>query len=158
MRIVTKAVWILGILVFAAPLAAPKGATDVEPGSILIVFKDGRQQSFRMADISRIEFNSPAERASVSQAHFLGQWRVGNGLGGTFLITLKPEGVARKTLGSEDGMWTVVNGEARIAWDDGWHDCIRKVANKHEKAAYKPGSSLSGPPENVAEAVYIEAH
>ena len=158
MRFVKNTIWFLGILICAVPLAAPRAATEAEPGSILIVFKDGRQQSFRMAEIARIEFNSPAERASVSQGRFLGQWRVGNGVGGTFLITLKPEGVARKTQGSEDGMWTVMNGEARIAWDDGWHDCIRKVGNKYEKAAYKPGSSLSGAPDNVAEAIYIEAH
>ena len=158
MRYVTKTVWILGMLVFVAPLAAPKAATEVEPGSIVIVFRDGRQQSFRLADIARIEFNSPAEKASAGQARFLGEWKVGNGAGGTFLITLKPDGVARKTLHSEGGTWTVVNGEAHIAWDDGWHDIIRKVGSRYEKAAYSPGSSLSGPPNNVAEAVYTEAH
>ncbi len=158
MRILTKAVWILGLLLFVAPLATAKAAAEVEPGSIVIVFRDGHQQSFRLAEIARIEFNSLVERASASQAHFLGQWRVGDGMGGTFVITLKPEGVAHKTLGSGGGMWTVVNGEARIAWDDGWHDFIRKNNNKYEKAAYRPGSSLSGPPEHVAEAVYIEAH
>jgi hypothetical protein len=158
MRFVTKTGWILAILVFVAPLAAPKAATDAESGSIVIVFRDGRQQSFRLADIARIEFNSPEEKASAGQARFLGQWRVGNGVGGTFLITLKPDGVASKTLGSKSGMWTVMNGEVRIAWDDGWHDFIRKVNGKYEKAAYSPGSSLSGAPSNVAEAVYIEAH
>jgi hypothetical protein len=158
MRFVTKSGWVLGMLMFVIPLAAPKAATEVEPGSIVIVFRDGHQQSFRLSDIARIEFNSPAEKASASQARFLGQWKVGDGAGGTFLITLKPEGVAHKNLGSGGGMWTIVNGEAHIAWDDGWHDFIRKVDNRYEKAAYSPGSSLSGPPSNVAEAVYIEAH
>ena len=157
MRYVTKTVWILGMLVFVAPLAAPKAATEVEPGSIVIVFRDGRQQSFRLADIARIEFNSPAEKASVGQARFLGEWKVGNGAGGTFFITLKPDGVAHKTLNSVDGTWTVVNGEAHIAWDDGWQDIIRKVGGRYEKVAYSPGSSLSGPPNNVAEAVYTES-
>ena len=158
MRFMTKTGWILGILVFVTPWAAPKAATEVEPGSIVIVFRDGRQQSFRLADIARIEFSSPAGKASADQARFLGEWKVGDGTGGTFLITLKPDGVARKTLGSERGMWTVVNDEAHIAWDDGWHDIIRKVGSKYEKAAYSPGSSVSGSPANVAEAVYIEAH
>ena len=63
MRYVTKTVWILGMLMLVAPLAAPKAVTEVESGSIVIVFRDGRQQSFRLADIARIEFNSPAERA-----------------------------------------------------------------------------------------------
>jgi hypothetical protein len=158
MRYVTKTVWILGMLVFVAPLAAPKAATEAESGSIVIVFKDGRQQSFRLADIARIEFNSPVEKASPGRARFLGEWKCGNGAGGTFFITLEPDGVARKTLGSEAGKWTVVNGEAHIAWDDGWHDIIRKVGARYEKVAYSPGSSLSGPPDNVAEAVYTEAH
>jgi len=158
MRYVTKVGWILGMLLLAAPLGAPKTATEAEPGSFVIVFKDGRQQSFRVADIARIEFNSPAERVSASSARFLGQWKVGNGVGGTFIITLKPDGVARKTLGSEGDMWTVVNGEAHIAWDDGWHDFIRKVDGKYEKAAFRPGADLSGSPDHVAEAAYIEAH
>jgi hypothetical protein len=159
MRFVTKTGWVLGMLLIAAPLAAPKAATDVEPGSIVIVFKDGRQQSFRLADIARIEFTSvSAGKVSVSQGRFLGQWKVGDGKGGTFRITLKPDGVARKTLGSGSGMWTVVNGEARIAWDDGWRDVIRKNGSRYEKAAYSPGSSLSGVPAHVVEAVYIEAH
>jgi len=130
MRFMTKTGWILGMLVFVTPGAAPKAATEVEPGSIVIVFRDGRQQSFRLADIARIEFSSPAGKASADQARFLGEWKVGDGTGGTFLITLKPDGVARKTLGSERGTWT----------------------------AYSPGSSVSGSPANVAEAVYIEAH
>ncbi|MGA3164733.1 MAG: hypothetical protein ABSF14_01300 [Terriglobia bacterium] len=158
MRFLTKTGWVLGILVFVAPLAAPKAATEVEPGSIVIVFRDGRQQSFRLADIARIEFSSPAGKASAGQARFLGEWKVGDGAGGKFLITLKPDGVARKSLGSVGGTWTVVNGEAQIAWDDGWHDVIRKAGSKYEKAAYSPGSSLSGQPDNVAEAVYTEAH
>jgi hypothetical protein len=158
MRYVTKTVWILGMLLLVAPLAAPKAATEVEPGSIVIVFRDGRQQSFRLADIARIEVNPRAEKASVGQAHFLGEWKAGDGAGGTFVITLEPDGVARKTLGSEAGTWTVVNGEAHIAWKDGWHDIIRKVGSRYEKVAYSPGSSLSGPPNNVAEAVYTEAH
>ena len=158
MRFVTKTGWVLGILVFVAPLAAPKAATEVEPGSIVIVFRDGRQQSFRLADIARIEFSFPAGKASAGQARFLGEWKVGDGAGGTFFITLKPDGVARKTLGSEGGTWTVVNGEAHIAWDDGWRDIIRKVGSRYEKAAYSPGSSLSGTPNNVAESVYTEAH
>jgi hypothetical protein len=158
MPFVTKTRWILGILVFFAPLVAAKAETKVEPGSIVIVFKDGHQQSFRLADIARIEFSSPADRASAGQARFLGEWKVGNGIGGTFIITLKPDGVAHKTLGSVNGTWTVINGEAQVAWDDGWHDVIRKVGSKYEKAAYSPGTSLSGSPSNVAEAIYTEPH
>jgi len=158
MRLMAKAGWVLGILVFAAPCAAPKAPAEADPGSIVIVFKDGRQQTFHLTEISRIEFTAPAERVSAGQARFLGQWKVGDGSGGTFIITLRPNGEAHKTKDSSNGIWTLVNGEPRIAWDDGWHDVIRKNGNHYEKAAYSPGSDLSGSPSNVAEAVYIEAH
>ena len=158
MRFVTKVGWLLGIVAIAAPLAAPKAAREPEPGSIVIVFRDGRQGSFRLADIAHIEFTSSAAVESASQARFLGEWKVGDGTGGTFVITLKPGGVAYKTKGPGKGTWTVVNGAAQISWEDGWHDVIRKVGSKYEKAAYSPGSSLSGEPNNVDSAVYTEAH
>lgn len=138
MRSLTKTGGVLGMLLLVAPLAAPKAATEVETGSIVIVFKDGRQQTFRVADIARIEFNSSTERVSASQGRFLGEWRVGDGTGGTFLITLKPDGVAHKTLGSGGGVWNVVNGEARIAWDDGWHDVTGSAAAGMKRRPIRP--------------------
>ena len=50
-----------------------------------------------------------------------------------------------------------MDGEARIAWDDGWHDVIRKVGTKHEKVAFEPGKSLSETPNNVTNAVNTSA-
>jgi hypothetical protein len=47
----------------------------------------------------------------------------------------------------------VVDGEARIAWDDGWHDAIRKVGTKHEKVAFEPGKTFSDEPSNITDAV-----
>lgn len=150
----------LALLVIAAPVATPKQkpAKDSGQSSILIVFKDGRQQSYPLADISRIEFNSPTSSVlPAGSARFLGDWKVGDGNGGTFIISLKPDGQAHKTNGGGgEGTWKVVNGEARVSWDDGWHDVIRKVGNKYEKAAYSPGRSLDEDPSNVAEAVYTE--
>ncbi len=159
MRSLHQVVGILAILMFAASTATPKEkpAKDEGQSSILIVFKDGRQQSFRLADIARIEFNAPASNAlTAGSARFLGDWKVGIGTGGTFIITLKPDGQAHKSLGSGSGTWSVVNGEARVSWDDGWHDIIRKVGSKYQKAAYEPGKSLSDEPSNVAEAIYTE--
>ena len=72
-------------------------------------------------------------------------------------ITLKSNGDATKSIGSTHGTWVVVDGEARIAWDDGWHDVIRKVGSKHEKFAYEPGKSLDDEPSNVTNAVNLEA-
>ena len=163
MRNLTKGACVLGMLVFGAPMItprpgpAPKGDQD----SITIVFKDGHQQSFRLADIARIDFEPSAGSVpAAGRNHFTGEWKVGvgGGLGGTFLITLEPDGQARKTLGSTHGIWTVVGGEAHINWDDGWHDAIRRVGNKYQKVAFSPGSSFSGTPANVTDAVYTESN
>lgn len=159
MRSLVRVVWILTVLVCVVPAAAPKPrpAEEGGPGAIVIVFKDGRRQSFRVEDIARIEFNSPGSSAIVAgRAHFLGRWKVDDGMGRKFFITLKPDGVARKTLGSEKGTWTVVDGAAQVSWDDGWHNVLRKLGNKYEKAAYAPGRSLTGEPSNVTAAEYTE--
>jgi hypothetical protein len=142
----------------ATPL--PKPASGDDDRSLVIVFKDGHRQTFRLADIARIEFSTPTTTAtsSVRRAQFLGVWKVGVGgdNSGTFLITLKRDGVAEKTMGSHNGTWKVVNGEARCKWEDGWTDVIRRNGNLWEKAAWSNGRSLDEPPDNVAEAVYTE--
>lgn len=119
----------------------------------MIVFKDGRQQNIAAADISRIEFETDPGTASMpGRAHFLGKWKVGNGNGGTFFITLEENGEARKSIGERHGTWSIVNGEAHIAWDDGWHDAIRRVGMQHQKFAFQPGKSFEDPPSNVTTA------
>jgi hypothetical protein len=119
---------------------------------VLIVFKDGRQQNIPAPDIARIEFETTASASLPSRAHFVGKWEVGEGNGFNFFITLEADGEAKKSIGSSHGTWTVVDGEARISWDDGWHDAIRKVGAKHEKFAYEPGKSFSDSPTNVTAA------
>ena len=147
--------------------------------SITVVFKDGHQKT--LADVSRIEFksgtmvvNSGAREERIPAAdvlrmeigslagkslplgrnHFVGKWEFGEGGGtrDTFFVTLDPDGQAHKTLGASHGTWVVADGEARISWDDGWHDVIRQVGSKHEKFAYEPGKPITGDPSNVAEA------
>ena len=155
----TVVLLVVGALLAAGSSAQPaeKAASD-DPGKIVIIFKDGHQQSFRVADVARIEFGESTRSTSAGSVRFMGRWKVGDGAGGTFYITLKPEGKAEKTLGSHDGTWTVVNGEARVSWQDGWHDVIRKAGNKYQKAAYGPGASLDGDPSNIAQAEYTEPH
>ena len=125
---------------------------DFKDGAV-IVFKDGHEKSFSMSEISRIEFSpaSPSE-SQFGRNHFLGKWRVGDGAGSHFFITLDPDGQARKTLGASHGTWTLVDGEARITWADGWHDVIRKAGSKHEKVAYAPGKDFDSEPDNITDA------
>ncbi len=118
---------------------------------VLIVFKDGREQNVPAAEIARIEFE-PAGASAASRAHFVGKWEVGDGNGSNFYITLEASGDARKSIGASHGTWTVADGEARISWDDGWHDAIRKVGAKHEKVAFAPGKSFDDAPSNITAA------
>ncbi len=167
------------LLAFSGVLANASPADDRD--SVVIVFKDGHRQSFAVSEVSRIDFKAPSvivykdghqEKVSSadiariefgsstvavglpSRAHFIGKWEVGegNGSSGRFFITLESDGDARKTIGSSHGTWTLVDGEARVTWDDGWRDVIRKVGTTHEKRAYEPGKSLSDEPSNVTAA------
>lgn len=123
----------------------------------VVVFKDGRQQNLRFADVARIEFSSFLKDSPLRRNHFVGKWKVGQGNGAYFFIKLDPDGEAQKSLGVSHGTWTVVDGEARISWDDGWHDVIRKVGTKHEKLAYEPGKTFSDDPANVTDATNTTA-
>ena len=88
---------------------------------------------------------------SASAASFTGKWEVGLGAGNeTFYITLEKGGKATKTHGSPNGRWTVFGDEARITWDDGWRDVIRRAGNHWEKAAFAPGKTFSDQPDNIA--------
>jgi hypothetical protein len=170
---------IAGSLVLGSSLLAVTAAMASDRDAVVVIFKDGHRQSFEMSEIARIEMKNPAmvvfkdgrkslPAAEVSRiefetsaagavmpgrAHFLGKWEVGEGNGGKFLITLEEDGQARKSIGESHGTWTVVNGEARIAWDDGWHDAIRRVGTKHEKVAFEPGKSFDDEPSNVTSAM-----
>ena len=121
----------------------------------IVVFTDGGQKRFRLSETQSFEFDASASTGlAPGRRHFVGKWKVGQGPGaGDFYITLEANGEAHKSIGADHGTWTVVDGEARIAWDDGWHDIIRKVGTKHEKVAFEPGKSFSETPSNVTAAV-----
>ena len=155
---------ILGLVLLSLPLVAADSKSKSE-NALVITFKDGHKQTFPVSDVTRIEFRTsgkttpveiPAAASNLGASHFLGRWRVGDGQGNTFIITLDRDGKAKKSIGSSRGTWSVVNGEARINWDDDWHDAIRKVGNKYEKVAYGPGKDFSDEPSNTADAKSLE--
>ncbi len=125
------------ILASALPAIHAAPAHPSAPGAIVIVFKDGHRQAFNLADIARIEFpGGPMAESSGSmqwpaRGQFVGRWIVGVGSGGddTFVITLKEDGNAERSLHDIHGTWVYVNGEARITWDDGAQDAIRKAGS-----------------------------
>jgi hypothetical protein len=139
---------------FGKTVVAPKSAS----GSIVIVFKDGHRQSYNLSDIDRVEFsgalsandaNSPVGSVP-GRGHFLGKWEVGDGSGNNFFITLREDGTALRSMGDMPGKWIYVDGEARVTWEDGAQDAIRKVASRYMKFAYGAGKSFSDSPDNVA--------
>ena len=149
------AVFLGTTLVQAAPPPPPKSP---QAGTIVIVFKDGHRQSFNLAEIDRVEFpagaiSGDAAGSASTQApprgHFIGKWEVGDGAGANFFIILKESGDAERTLNSIHGRWTYVNGEARVTWDDGAMDAIRKVGSHYQKSAYAAGKSFTDTPDNV---------
>jgi hypothetical protein len=158
MRILVGVICFLGVLLFGTYGAESKAAPERD--AIVITMKDGRQQKIPMADVAHIEFQGSAAKAAAcgtsdftpGMRHFVGKWEVGQGNGMNFFITLRANGQAEKSIGGTHGTWTLVNGEAEISWDDGWHDAIRKVGAKHEKVAFEPGRTFSDTPTNVTNA------
>jgi hypothetical protein len=182
MRALIRLFQILALLSAFFAAAALSGFAD-DHSALVIVFKDGHRQTVSTAELARIDVKAPAAivykngqhekitgeiariefgsstSASVpGRAHFVGKWEVGEGVGSRhFFITLEENGTARKSIGSPGGTWTLVDGEAHIAWDDGWHDAIRKVSGgKHEKMAFEPGKSFDDQPSNVEDAKNLE--
>lgn len=146
-----------------ASLKNAGAAAKSAPSAIVIVFKDGHRQSFNLSDIAQVEFAgiaaealpqaAPAYSAVPSRARFTGRWEVGTGIGdGKFVITLEESGTARRTLGDVHGKWVYAGGEARITWDDGAQDVIRKVGANYMKFAYGAGRSFTDTPDNVTPA------
>jgi hypothetical protein len=174
---------LLILLAFSAALAKPLASPADDRDTVAVIYKDGHRQSLAMAEIARIDFKAPASivfkdghreklaaeidriefgpsevAITPGRGHFVGKWEVGQGNGGSrFFITLDADGGARKSIGSSHGTWTLVDGEARISWDDGWHDVIRKVGATHEKRAYEPGRSFDETPSNVTAARNTQA-
>jgi hypothetical protein len=160
MRKIVYLAGVAALLLSALPsvLAKAPAASKSSGSSIVIVFKDGHRQAFSLADIVRVEFTGSAETTAASNAdwaargRYVGRWVVGDGSGGTFIITLKEDGNAERSLHDIHGTWTYVNGEARITWDDGAQDAIRKAGSGFEKFAYRAGKSFTDEPDNVTKA------
>jgi hypothetical protein len=158
------------MLSLAVPVAfakTPAPASKNGAGTIVIVFKDGHRQSYNLSDVLRVEFPASGDTASAatasnpampSRGHFLGKWECGDGMGGTFYITLEDNGDAWRSLHHEHGKWAYVNGEAQVTWDDGWKDAIRRVGSKYEKYAYGSGKLFTDTPDNVATAQNTTPH
>ncbi len=57
-----------------------------------------------------------------------------------------------RSIGDVRGRWEYVDGEARVTWEDGRQDAIRKTGAQYFKFAYGPGKSFTADPDNVTHA------
>ena len=144
---------------------AAHAASKDTSGTIVIVFKDGHRQSFNLSDVDRVEFagTSAASADSFdsrvpSRGRFVGKWECGDGQGNDFYITLDENGTAYRSIGDVHGRWEYVDGEARVTWNDGSHDAIRKYGSQFLKFAYGPRKSFTDDPDNVAHARSATPH
>src|SRR4051794_9667758 len=150
------AIFLLTVGASSGAAPAPKSG----PGTIVIVFKDGHRQSFNLSEIERVEFPGGVAGNAANtvnpdappRGHYIGEWECRDGNGGRFFIDLKENRDALRSIGNVRGRWDYVNGEARITWDDGAQDALRKVGSHYQKSAYRSGKSFSDKPDNVANA------
>jgi hypothetical protein len=167
MRKIVRIASLSALFCLAIPASFAKTAPAPKTGQsmIVIVFKDGHRQSFNLSDITHIEFPANAAEAADATAnavtpprHFLGKWEVGDGSGNNFYITLQENGDAMRSLRNVHGKWVYVDGEARITWDDGAEDAIRKDGSRYRKYAYSSGKFFTGMPDNVTDAHNTTPH
>jgi hypothetical protein len=167
MRSIVSVAALSTLLCLAAPAGfagAPSGSKSA-PGTIVIVFKDGHKQSFNLSDIVRVEFPAAAETSGVtgsvnspSRGRYLGKWECGDGSGSNFYITLEESGDANRSIGDVHGRWAYIDGEARVTWDDGKLDAIRRVGSRFQKFAYAEGKSFTDKPDNITDARNTTPH
>jgi hypothetical protein len=161
MRTIVLASALAALSLSAIPLHGKTPEKKDAPNAIVLVFRDGHRQTFNLADIARVEFTGSGSVAGVSsnsewpaRGRYVGRWLVGegNGSGSTFIITLKEDGNAERSLHDVHGTWSYVNGDALITWDDGAKDAIRRAGSKFQKYAYSADKSFSDEPDNVTSA------
>lgn len=152
---------ILSAFVLAAGLVHASPPAKTAPGSLVIVFKDGHRQTFNLADIERVEYPAGTmaaadmgpTREGAPHGRYVGKWKVGDGAGNTFFITLNENGSAYRSLGDVRGHWIYSGGDALITWEDGAQDAIRRTGSRFQKFAYSAGKKFTDEPDNVTEAL-----
>lgn len=87
----------------------------------------------------------------LAASDFEGTWKVKDGKGRAFEITLSADGSAKKSAPKEGtGKWKEEVNAAVITWDDGWTEKITKEGDQYKRAGFKKGASLDGPPTFTA--------
>ncbi len=89
----------------------------------------------------------PAARRPDGKNPWLGTWREGDGFGGFHVVTILPEGVARR--GNVAGRWYLAGEALVMEWPDRWKGVWYFENGRILKKAYFGNKSLSDPPSNT---------
>ncbi len=91
--------------------------------------------------------------ASLAAGDFEGVWKVKDGSGHPFDITLSADGAAKANRGpGMVGTWKQEGNSAVVTWNTGWTTKITKKDDHYEHTAYGKGQPLNGPPTNSSDA------
>ena len=107
---------------------------------------------------------SEAVSPMLFRNEFLGFWEITDTRRDTFFLYLKRGGKAsiasrdrKRAPESEDGYWSLAADEARISWDSGLKDLIRKHADGYLYLAFDDQGTFRDRPEFSSPAVRVDA-
>ena len=107
---------------------------------------------------------SEAVSPMLFRNEFLGFWEITDTRRDTFFLYLKRGGKAsiasrdrKRAPESEDGYWSLAADEARISWDSGLKDLIRKHADGYLYLAFDDEGTFRDQPEFSSPAVRVDA-
>ena len=128
------------------------------PGGPHAVVKAGKERFFWLQSngdsfaVSKLELRPIGDHSQGpivnDSSMFVGQWDCGD-----VVITLNADFTAHKNRPNPLGKWECVNGEARMAWDDGRRTVLRRDGQGFQKLTWNAGVSMESPPSNTFPAV-----
>lgn len=120
--------------------------------------------SFAVTAVRAEEAAIAAPAVQSDNSAFTGIWKVQDGKGRDFYITLAADGSATSTWTVEadkrrnqTGAWKVTDGKVVITWDNGWREVVTTSEGGFAKSAFAPKQKLEDKPANTSPAVKVEA-
>jgi len=102
--------------------------------------------------------NPKPEEPKTGREEYIGNWRVADGQGKIFFITLHENGTSTSTWKKGDkGTWKIEQGKAIVTWDSGWTDILYNEEGIFLKTSYPPNAPIQGPGINHSTAKKVEA-
>lgn len=130
-------------------------------GSLLVAALLG---SLTVSAVRAEEAAIAAPAAQSENSAFTGIWKVQDGKGRDFYITLSADGTAASSwIAVEDqrrnqkGTWALTDGKVVITWSNGWRETVVASEGGFLKSAFAPKQAMEDKPANTSPAVKVEA-